>query len=156
MEDHILPFDMDGELKTPPNKTPEEKKIPETPEHIKKETERAIRQSIKLEKLTEDTKRRMEVIVRDATDYPGYIPRKQEEYAMMWLENYYKTRKPMPFSNKERVFGRPYSKQNRGGGLYPSKPIATPLTYATARKVDKTPHPLGIGEKILFEKTPIF
>lgn len=133
MADFPFPID-DG---TPTKRTPEEK-MPKTPERFKWETERTMQKAIELEKLTEDTKRRMEVIVRDAKEYPGYIPRGQEDYAVSWLENYDRIRPPMPFSNKERVFGRPYSKQNRGGGSYPSKPIATPLTYATAKKVDKT------------------
>jgi len=115
MADNEFPFpmdSMDGNI-TPTKRTPE--KIPETPEHIKRETERTIRQAIKLEKLTEDTKRRMEVMVRDAKKYKDYIPKEEEEYAISWLENYYKIRKPIPFSNKQRVFGRPYAQQHFGG-----------------------------------------
>lgn len=132
-----VPFPMDG-LKTPPNKTPEEK-IPETPEHIKRETERTMQQAIRLEKLTQDTKRRMEVIVRDAEYYPGYIPKEEEYFAREWLDNYNKIRPPMPYDNDTRLSNAsPYALARRGGGIYSSKPIATPLTYATARKVNKT------------------
>ena len=66
--DHVFPFQMDEGNKTPTQRTPEEK-IPDTPEHIKRETERTIRKAKELEKLTEDTKRRMEVIVTSVSIY---------------------------------------------------------------------------------------
>ena len=143
MEEPAFPmepeFPMDDGLKTPPNKTPEENKIPATPEHIKRETERTMQQAIRLEKLTQDTKRRMEVIVRDAEYYPGYIPKEEEYFAREWLDNYNKIRPPMPYDNDTRLSNAsPYALARRGGGISSSKPIATPLTYTTARKVNKT------------------
>ena len=145
MEEPAFPmepeFPMNDGLKTPPNKTPEENKIPATPDHIKRETERTMQQAIRLEKLTQDTKRRMEVIVRDAEYYPGYIPKEEEYFAREWLDNYNKIRPPMPYANDTRLSNAsPYTLARRGGGSYLSlsKPIATPLTYATARKVNKT------------------
>ena len=68
-----FPFDpMEGNI-TPTKRTPEEK-VPATPEHIKRETEKAIMQAIRLEKLQEYTRRKMAVIVRDTTRMPMPLP----------------------------------------------------------------------------------
>jgi hypothetical protein len=103
MADYEFPFPIDpmeGNI-TPTKRTPEEK-VPATPEHIKRETEKAIMQAIRLEKLQEHTRRKMAVIVRDAKDYPGYISKEEEEYANQWLKNYNRTRMPMPLPNNDR------------------------------------------------------